>query len=159
MAIAMAAAPGAIAQDKALTIVSWGGAYQESQRKAYIEPYASESGTKITEEEYNGEIAKIRAMVEAGSVTWDVVDVDAQTALAACAEGILEEIDWSKLGVDRANFIASDLSDCSVPSISYATVFAYDADKLPNGPTKVADIFDLKTFPGKRGLQKNPFVN
>ena len=47
-----------------------------SQRKAYFEPYAKQTGTKITEEEYNGEIAKIRAMVEAKSVTWDVVDVD-----------------------------------------------------------------------------------
>ena len=161
MAVGMTAVevPSAVAQEKQLTIVSWGGAYQESQRKAYIEPYAKESGAKITEEEYNGEIAKIRAMVEAGSVTWDVVDVDAQTALAACAEGILETIDWSKLGVDRSKFIAGDLSDCSVPSISYATVFAYDADKLPNGPAKVADIFDLKAFPGKRGLQKSPFVN
>src|SRR5690348_6053400 len=104
-AITAAGVPGAVAQDKALTVVSWGGAYQESQRKAYIEPYAAESGTKITEEEYNGEIAKIRAMVEAGSVTWDVVDVDAQTALAACAEGILETLDWSKLGLDRSKFI------------------------------------------------------
>ena len=40
---------------------------------------------KVTEAEYNGEIAKIRAMVEAKAVTWDVVDVDTQTALAGCA--------------------------------------------------------------------------
>lgn len=156
-AFATVDAPRATAADQ-LTVVSWGGAYQESQRKAYMEPYAQETGAKITEEEYNGEIAKIRAMVEAGSVTWDVVDVDAQTALAACAEGILETIDWSKIG-DRAQFIAGDLSDCSVPSISYSTIFAYDADKFPDGPTTVADIFDLQKFPGKRGLQKNPFVN
>ena len=29
----------------------------------------------------------------------------------------------------------------------------------PNGPTKIADLFDLKKFPGKRALQKDPFVN
>src|SRR3954471_16863390 len=88
-----------------LTVISWGDAYQESQRKAYIEPYAKETGGKITEGEYNGEIAKIRAMVESKSVTWDVVDIDTQTALAACAEGILETLDWAKLGFDPSKLI------------------------------------------------------
>ncbi len=141
-----------------LTITSWGGAYSESQRKAYYEPYMKQ-GNKITEEEYNGEIAKIRAMVEAKNVTWDAVDVDTQTALAACAEGILETIDWTKLGLDRAKFIGGDLQDCAVPTIVYSTVIAYDTTKLNPGPTTIADLFDLKTFPGKRALQKNPFVN
>ena len=35
-----------------LTVVSWGGAYSESQRKAYYEPYMA-AGNKITEAEYN----------------------------------------------------------------------------------------------------------
>ncbi len=142
-----------------LTVVSWGGAYQESQRKAFIEPFTSETGAKVTEEEYNGEIAKIRAMVETNSVTWDVIDVDTQTALAGCAEGVLEVIDWAKLGLDRAKFIGGDVTDCAVPNILYSTIIAYDADKTPNGPQTIADLFDTKKFPGKRGLQKNPFVN
>jgi putative spermidine/putrescine transport system substrate-binding protein len=146
------------AQADELTITSWGGAYQESQRKAYYEPYMKE-GNKITEEEYNGEIAKVRAMVEANNITWDVVDVDTQTALAGCAEGILEKIDWNKLGYDRSKFVGGDVQDCAVPTIVFATVFAYDTTKLNPGPTKVADLFDLQKFPGKRALQKAPWVN
>jgi putative spermidine/putrescine transport system substrate-binding protein len=142
-----------------LTIVSWGGAYSESQRKAFFEPYNA-AGNKITEEEYNGEIAKIKAMVEANNITWDVVDVDTQTALAACAEGILETIDWAKLGLDRSKFIGGDLQDCAVPNIVYATIIAYDTTKLKdNAPTTIADLFDLQKIPGKRALQKSPFVN
>ena len=98
-------------------------------------------------------------MVEAKSVTWDVVDVDTQTALAACAEGILETIDWAKLGLDRSKFIGGDQFDCAVPTIVYSTIIAYDTDKLNPGPTSIADLFDLQKFPGKRALQKNPFVN
>jgi putative spermidine/putrescine transport system substrate-binding protein len=147
----------ALAADE-LTIVSWGGAYQESQRKAYFEPFMKE-GNKVTEEEYNGEIAKIRAMVEANAVTWDVVDIDTQTALAACAEGILEPIDWNKLGLDRSKFIGGDLQDCAVPTIVYATVIAYDTTVLKDPPKTIADVFDLQKYPGKRALQKNPFVN
>jgi len=141
-----------------LTIVSWGGAYQESQRKAFFEPFAA-AGNKVTEEEYNGEIAKIRAMIEAKSITWDVVDVDTQTALAACAEGVLETIDWAKLGLDRSKFIGGDLQDCAVPNIVYSTVLAYDTTKLNPPPTQMTDLFDMAKFPGKRALQKSPFVN
>ena len=36
---------------------------------------------------------------------------------------------------------------------------AYDAAKLKDGPTTIADLFDLKKYPGKRALQKSPFVN
>jgi putative spermidine/putrescine transport system substrate-binding protein len=156
--IALSAAKPAAAQD-ALTVVSWGGAYQESQREAFIKPFQKDTGTKITEEEYNDEIAKIRAMVESGNVTWDVVDVDTDTGLAACAEGILETIDWNKLGLDRSKFIGGEINDCAVPNIVYATIIAYDTTKLNPGPTTIADVFDLKKFPGKRGLRKDAFIN
>jgi len=141
-----------------LTITSWGGAYSESQRKAYYEPYMA-AGNKVTEAEYNGEVAKIKAMVEANAITWDVIDVDTATALQGCAEGALETIDWAKLGLDRAKFIGADLMECAVPTIVYGTVFGYDTSKLAEGPTTINDFFDLAKFPGKRGIQKNPTVN
>lgn len=141
-----------------LTITSWGGAYSESQRKAYYEPYIA-AGNKVTEAEYNGEVAKIKAMVEANAITWDVIDVDTATALQGCAEGALETIDWAKLGLDRAKFIGAELMECAVPTIVYGTVFGYDTSKLAEGPTTINDFFDLAKFPGKRGIQKNPTVN
>ena len=142
----------------ALTITSWGGAYSESQRKAFYEPYNA-AGNKITEAEYSGEVAKIKAMVEAKAITWDVVDVDTATGLQGCAEGALEPIDWAKLGLDKAKFIGGDLLECAVPNIVYGTVFGYDTSKLKEGPTTINDMFDLAKFPGKRGLFKNPTAN
>jgi putative spermidine/putrescine transport system substrate-binding protein len=142
-----------------VTVVSWGGAYQESVRKAFFEPFMKDSGDKIVEEEFNGEIAKIRAMVETGNVTWDVVENDSQTTMAACAEGIVEKIDWDKLGLKRDGFISADASECVVPSILYGTVLAYDTTKLKEPPTSLNALFDLEKYPGKRGLWKNPFVN
>lgn len=141
-----------------LTITSWGGAYSESQRKAYYEPYIA-AGNKVTEAEYNGEVAKIKAMVEANAITWDVIDVDTATALQGCAEGALETIDWAKLGLDRSKFIGADLMECAVPTIVYGTVFGYDTTKFAEGPTTINDFFDLAKFPGKRAIQKNPTVN
>src|SRR4029079_13216734 len=79
-----------------VTVVSWGGAYQDSVRKAFFEPFMNESGDKIFEEEVNGEIAKIRAMVESGNVAWDVVENDSQTTMAACAAGIVHKTQVDK---------------------------------------------------------------
>ncbi len=157
MGSAFTAVAPAFAGDE-LTIVSWGGAYSESQHKAFIAPYNA-AGNKVTEAEYNGEVAKIQAMVDAKAITWDVIDVDTATGLQGCAQGALETIDWAKLGLDRAKFIGGDLLDCAVPNIVYGTVFGYDTSKLAAGPTTINDFFDLAKFPGKRGMFKNPTVN
>jgi len=141
-----------------LTITSWGGAYQTSQRKTYFEPFATSTGTKITEEEYNGEIAKIRAMVEANSVTWDVVDVDTPTAQQGCDEGIFEKLDYAKIQ-PKDKYIDGAATECAVANMVYSTVIAYDGDKLKEGPAGPADFFDTAKFPGKRAMWKNPSGN
>lgn len=145
------------AADK-LSVMSFGGAYQEAQRKAVFDTYASKTGISVSEQEYGGEIAKIKAMIDSGTVTIDAVDVDAPTLLQGCDEGIFETIDWSKIG-KRDEWIEGTTSDCGVGTIVYATVLAYDGAKLADGPKTIADLFDIKTFPGKRGLWKNPATN
>lgn len=148
--IALSAAD-AFADD--LSVISFGGAYQEALHKAVFEPFAAKTGTKIVEQEYGGEIAKIKAMIEFGNTTIDVVDVDAPTLMQGCDEGIFDRIDWSKIG-DRKEWLPGTSSECGVGSIVYATVLAYDGAKLAVGPTTIADLFDTKKFPGKRGCGK-----
>ena len=46
--LAAAIAMPAVAADN-LTVVSWGGAYQDSVRKAFFEPFMKESGDKIVD--------------------------------------------------------------------------------------------------------------
>ena len=155
-ALSLTAAP-AVAQDS-LSVMSFGGAYQEAQRKAVFETYTATTGVKIDEQEYGGEIAKIAAMIESGNTTIDVVDVDAPTLLQGCDEGIFETIDWSQIG-DKADWLSGTTSDCGVGTIVYSTSLAYNAATLESGPTALADLFDTAKFPGKRGLWKNPATN
>lgn len=155
-ALSLTAAP-AVAQES-LSVMSFGGAYQEAQRKAVFETYTATTGIKIDEQEYGGEIAKIAAMIESGNTTIDVVDVDAPTLLQGCDEGIFETIDWTQIG-DKADWLSGTTSDCGVGTIVYSTSLAYDAATLENGPTALADLFDSAKFPGKRGLWKNPATN
>ncbi|MEO1018640.1 MAG: extracellular solute-binding protein [Pseudomonadota bacterium] len=165
-ALATVSIAGASAQD--LTIVSWGGAYSESQERAYNEPFMAEnSGVTIQMDDQaaNG-LAGIRSQVEAGNVTWNVVDMLQGPAVLACDEGLIEEVDWDRLAPapdgtpSREDFIEDTTGDCFIPQILYATLFAYDAEAFPDGgPQTVADVFDLEAFPGKRSLQRIPAGN
>ena len=141
-----------------LAVLSFGGAYQAAQRQAFFKPYTAKTGIRFAEQEYGGEIAKIKAMVETGGGNLDVVDVDGPGAQQGCDEGLYEKLDWSKIG-DRSDWLPGTATDCAVGTIVYGTVLAYDATKMPNGPTKLADLFDTQRFPGKRGLWKSPVSN
>ncbi|WP_311966942.1 ABC transporter substrate-binding protein [Bradyrhizobium australiense] len=142
-----------------LTVTSGGGSFQQAQRKAVFEPFSKSTGIKVTDDEYSYDSTKIRAMVQSKTVSWDVVNAGPATTIRLCGDGIIETIDWKKLGLDRAKFMDNDKNDCGVPNLISATVIAYDKDKLPSGPKTIADLFDLQKFPGKRGLTKGPWGN
>jgi putative spermidine/putrescine transport system substrate-binding protein len=165
-AVAMVLGMGAAQAEDVLTAVSWGGAYTKSQVKAYHEPFTAKTGVKIQSVDYNGGIAEIKAQVEAGNVTWDIVDVELSDAVRGCDEGLLERLDHSALpaGADgtaaKDDFLEGTLYECAVASIVWSTIFAYDSTKISGDkPTTIADFFDLAKFPGKRGLRKNAKPN
>ncbi len=148
-----------------ITVVSWGGAYTKSQVEAYHKPWMTKTGNQIVSEDYNGGLAEIKAQVEAGNVTWNLVDVELSDAVRGCDEGILEPIDPSILppapdGTPAAeDFIEGSITECAIPTIVWSTIYAYDKSKMSDGPKTMADFFDLSKFPGKRGLRKTPKAN
>ncbi|MEO1688586.1 MAG: ABC transporter substrate-binding protein, partial [Pseudomonadota bacterium] len=95
-AIALTLIAGAASADD-LTVVSWGGAYTKSQVEAYHKPWMAKTGKTILSEDYNGGLAEVKAQVEAGNVTWDLIDVEYSDAVRGCDEGLLEPIDHSIL--------------------------------------------------------------
>ena len=148
-----------------ITVVSWGGAYTKSQIEAYHKPWIAKTKHSIKSEDYSGGIAEIKAQVEAGNVTWDIVDVELSDAIRACDEGLLETIDAATLP-DGSNgkpasedFIKGTLHECAVANIVWSTIYAYDKSKIADGPKTMADFFDLEKFPGKRGLRKGAKPN
>ena len=151
-----------------MTIVSWGGAYSNSQIKAYNEPYAEKTGVKIINDESSAEaVAKLRAMNEAGNVTWDVVDVTAADSFRLCDEGLAMEIDFDEqlaAGDDGStptdDFGDTLINDCFIPQIVFSTTFGYRTDLVGDTPpTSVCDVFDTEAYPGKRSLEKRPIGN
>ncbi|SIO37630.1 putative spermidine/putrescine transport system substrate-binding protein [Rhodovulum sp. ES.010] len=170
---AMLAAPVAGAQEMAdsMTLVSWGGAYQNSQVNAYTEPYKEmHPGLEVVWDESSNEaVAKLRAMNEAGNLTWDLVDVTAADAMRLCDEGLAMEVDHDELLAEAPDGTsASDdfgdtiVSDCFIPQIVYSITFGYRTDMIPEGtepPSDICAIFDTEAYPGKRSLEKRPINN
>jgi putative spermidine/putrescine transport system substrate-binding protein len=136
-----------------LTVVSWGGAFQDAQREVYFQPFKQATGVELLEDSYNGGLAKIKSMVDTGTVTWDVVQVEAPELIRGCEEGLFEPIDWAALG-GKEQFIDAAVTECGVGTIVWSVVLAYDADQLKDGPKSWADFWDVEKFPGKRALRK-----
>lgn len=136
-----------------LTLISFGGTNQKAQDKAFYQPFMKSSGNKILPGEYNGEQARVKAMVEARKVTWDVVEVESPELARGCEEGLYEKLDYSKIG-GKDEFIGKAVTDCGIGFFVWSTLLAYNADKLKAAPASWADFWDLKKFPGKRGMRK-----
>jgi len=164
-------APMAMAEDMAndMTLVSWGGAYQKSQVEAYAKPYMEmhPEVSVVWDESSNEAVAKLRAMNEAGNITWDLVDVVAADAIRLCDEGLAMEYDPEDLLATAPDGTSAEddfgdliVSDCFIPQIVYSTTFGYRTDLVGDTPpTSVCDVFDLEAYPGKRALEKRPINN
>ena len=133
-----------------LSFTSFGGVYQEAQRKSWLQPYTELTGVEFTEDE-NSSNATIKTQVEAGQVTWDVVDVGNDFGLEANKD-LLEPLDYTIIPRDEMN---QDLgvSDWRVPDITYGVVLGYNTDATKGAvPEGWADFFDTTKIPGKRGV-------
>ncbi|HYD68147.1 ABC transporter substrate-binding protein [Azospirillum sp.] len=155
LALATTTVLGALASTahaRDLTVVSWGGAYQEAQKKVYFEPF-KKTGTPMNDESWDGGIGVLRAKVQGGNATWDVVQVESEELALGCEEGLFEQIAYSKIGGD-AQYLPETVNPCGVGAIVYDFVLGYDKDKLKDPPKSWADFFDTKKYPGKRALRQ-----
>ena len=147
----------ALAQTQ-LTVVNFGGANGEAQKKAYFAPFEKSGGAKVVPVEYNGEQAKIKAMVETKKVTWDVVEVESPDVARGCDEGLFEKLDYSKIG-SKADFQPAAITECGIGIFVWSTVMAYNADKIKDAPKTWADFWNTTKYPGKRGMRKGARYN
>ncbi|CAD5108196.1 ABC transporter substrate-binding protein [Zestomonas carbonaria] len=151
LALGMACSAPLLAAD--LTVISFGGANKNAQVKAFYQPWEKAGHGKIIAGEYNGEMAKVKAMVDTNSVSWNLVEVESPELARGCDEGLFEELDAEQFG-NPDDFVPGALTPCGAGFFVWSTVLAYNADKLQSAPTGWADFWDTTKYPGKRGLRK-----
>lgn len=160
----------AFAEVDEMTVVSWGGAYQSSQQKAYAEPYSADTGINFVWDESSSEaVNKLRIQAESGDISWDLVDVVAADAIRLCDEGLARivdpdtELESAPDGTPAsADFGDLIVSECFIPQIVYSTTWGMRNDVAEwNGtmPSSVCDVFDTDKFPGKRAILPNALNN
>lgn len=148
---------GCYQQDKSLTVISLGGVHAKTQQAVFYKPFEKINDVTIFAGSYTGGMAKIRSMIETKQVDWDVVQVETPSLIRGCSEGLFEPLDLSAIG-DAKNFIKGNFSECGVGFFSWSIIVAYNTDKLKKAPKTWQDFWNVKKFPGKRGLQKKPMI-
>jgi putative spermidine/putrescine transport system substrate-binding protein len=135
-----------------ITVVGWGGNWDKAYKEGVWDKYTEQTGSKIVMEEWGGELAKVRAQVQSGSVTWDIVSPEAPSVEIGCAEGLFLPLTPEITG-DPSKYLPGTIHECGVASDTWATILAYSADTIRGeGPKSWADYFDVEKFPGKRGM-------
>ncbi|MDC0396189.1 extracellular solute-binding protein [Candidatus Pelagibacter sp.] len=150
----------------AVTVVSWGGAYTESQKLGYGDPTAKKLGIPVNWVDYTGGLSEIKAQKEAGKITWDIIDVYAKDTIIGCDEGIFVEFDFDKDfapapdGTKASDdFFTGMPSKCAVGNILYSWNYAYNKNNVKGTPKTAKDFFNTKKFPGKRSIYKGAMSN
>lgn len=140
-----------------LTIVSRGVTSIEPLRRVFVEPFVGATGIPVHQDSWNGGIEALETHLKVPNNEWDLVELRGDELAAACADGLLEKLDFSAIG-GKDHYLPQGVSDCGVGAVASNIVLAWDRDKFPGTPTW-ADFWDIAKYPGKRGLFKGPRGN
>jgi len=135
-----------------VTVISFGGANKEAQEAAFYKPFKTATDTAVVHGSYNGDLAKLKRMVEISHVSWDVVEVEAPELTRGCEEGLFMKLDAKAVG-NAADFVPGAVQPCGVGIFVWTTLLAYNQNKVQGTPNSWADFWDVKKYPGKRGLR------
>jgi hypothetical protein len=140
------------AQAKEVVLANFGGDAVKAMTEAFVVPYEKKAGAKMVIDGSGPSNGKIKTMVQAKNVTWDVVD----SGLGGHGElgplGLLEEIDYGV--VDKSKVLPGFAYKYGVCNYMFSSVMAWDTAKVKQKPT-LADFFDFKKYPGKRLMRKD----
>ena len=132
-------------------IATFGGTMQDTQTKAYFEPFEKISGIKV--QAFPGSNpTKIKAMVETRNIEWDMAQLSRGTILNMQKTGdYFEKIDYSIVddSVDKAT-ASNTASRCCCGRRSAGLSHRRAERRHPR--MGWADFWDTKKFPGDRAM-------
>lgn len=155
----VAQATGAWAQEKLagsgeVVVYSYGGSFTEGTRRYVFDPFTKATGIKVVDVVADTAEPQVKAMKQAGRVDWDTAIIDSDKFLELEADGAFEPIDYSLWDEESlAGTPSRTRLKSAVVMFAVGMVLAYDQRAFPHGgPQSWADFWDVKKFPGPRGL-------
>src|SRR5215472_7540616 len=138
------------AQAPELVVVGWGGAHEESLKKAVYDPFTAATGIRIKQTSATNQLALLKAQVQNNNAEWDVVQPGSSWLWRGAKDGLYEKLDSGV--VNRAEMYAPALHQYGIAFEVYAVDITYNSKRFPTGshPKTWAELWDLKRFPGRR---------
>ncbi len=133
-----------------LTIVGWGGAHEDSLKKAVYEPFTAATGIRIKSVSATNQLAGLKAQVQANNPEWDIIQPASLWVARGAKEGLYEKVDYGM--VDTSQLFRTAVHPYAVAFEVFAVDIAYNAKKFPGGahPKSWAELWDVRRFPGRR---------
>src|SRR5262245_65592593 len=90
------------AQAPELVVVGWGGAHEESLKKAVYDPFTAATGIKIKQVSATNQLAMLKAQVQNNNPEWDIIQPGSAWLWRGAQDGLYEKIDAGMVngGVD-----------------------------------------------------------
>jgi putative spermidine/putrescine transport system substrate-binding protein len=132
-------------------MIEAGGASGDSIEAGYIAPFTKKTGIKVIRESPSG-FGKLRAMVEAKSVTAPLIELGSAELEQGLALDLVEKLDWAAINPDPIYPEAQH--EYGFGYQYYSTIMAW-REGLP-APSNWVEFFDAAKFPGKRALPDYP---
>jgi putative spermidine/putrescine transport system substrate-binding protein len=133
---------------KSLVLINTGGDWGACQRKTFADTFEQKYNVKVIDGPFLDD-GQIKAAVESKTYDIDVVFPTPSLVLDDLGSKYLEPIDYNVVAKDE--LISGTYTKYGVALDLFSWAFGYRTDVSP-APTKWEDFFDVKNFPGKRGL-------
>lgn len=142
-----------------LILVNFGGVNGNVQKVVYVEFFQKSIGIKVVMVEFNGELVKVKVMVEVKKVSWDVVEIDGGDLICVCDDGFIEKFDLVKI-IKKDDYIFEVMvSECGMGVFVWFIVLVYNVDKFKIVLIGWVDFWDIKKYFGKCGMKKSVQYN
>jgi spermidine/putrescine-binding protein len=145
-----------------VVIAEFGGAYSESFRDDFAEPFSRQTGYHaqvVDMGDFGAVVAKIESMVKAHNTQWDMVEL-----LGTQANELVAKRGVARFSADQRRRLQRALSRGAVKPwgvaiASFTELIACNRNTVKRCPRTAAEFFDTKGFPGRRALGKDDWLN
>lgn len=127
---------------KRLTVNVWGGLYEELTRKYVAKPFEEKHKVKVEFVLGGVDISKLRAEVQAGSPSIDVLNFSFHNYLQAEREGLLEKLDLENMPESKNLYSQARYGPFAVITNYGVFGIAYRKDKISKPPVSWFDLWD-----------------
>lgn len=135
-----------------VTVISFGGANKEAQETAFYKPFKSATGNRVC-------MAPTMATWPSSSAWWRSATSPGtwwksrrRSWRAVVRKVCSRSWTWRRSAIPRISFPGA-VQPCGVGIFVWTTLLAYNPGKVAGSPQGWADFWDVKKFPGKRGLR------